>query len=118
MPTHDLSEPGATGWLAALGRTALRHYDIDPGAKLTLLNISENATYAVDEPGTGRRSVLRLHRRGYHDRAEIASELHWLTALREQAGVRTPRALPDRTGRSMIDLPEPDGGEPRHAVLA
>lgn len=117
MPTHDLSEPGATGWLAALARTALRHYDIDPGAKLTLLNISENATYAVDEPGTGRRSVLRLHRRGYHDRAEIASELHWLTALREQAGVRTPRALPDRTGRSMIDLPEPDGGEPRHAVL-
>jgi Ser/Thr protein kinase RdoA (MazF antagonist) len=71
----------------------------------------------VDEPDTGRRTVLRLHRRGYHDRAEIESELHWLDALRVQAGVRTPRIIPDRAGHRLVALDPVDGGEPRHAVL-
>jgi Ser/Thr protein kinase RdoA (MazF antagonist) len=117
VSAHDLSRPDATTWLAGLARLALDRYDIAVDATLTLLNISENATYAVDEPGTGRRTVLRLHRRGYHDRREIESELHWLDALREQAGVRTPRIIADRSGSRLVALPDVDGGEPRHAVL-
>ena len=50
-------------------------------ARLTLLNVSENATYAVDDPASGERTVLRVHRHGYHDAAEIESELAWLDAL-------------------------------------
>jgi Ser/Thr protein kinase RdoA (MazF antagonist) len=113
VSTHDLSSPDATTWLAALARRALERYDVAGDATLTLLNISENATYAVDEPG--RRTVLRLHRRGYHDRAEIESELHWLDALRDQAGIRTPRVIPDRSGQRLVAL-DGDGGE-RYAVL-
>ncbi len=114
MSAHDLSAPDAAEWLAGLARRALAHYDIGEDAALELLNVSENATFAVDEPD-GRRTVLRVHRRGYHDRAEIESELHWLDALRAEAGVRTPRILPDRSGSRLVTL---DGEEePRYAVL-
>lgn len=117
MSVHDLSRTDARAWLEELARRALRHYDVAAGATLTLLNISENATYAVDDPQTGRRTVLRLHRRGYHNRAAISSELSWLDALRNEAGVRTPRVIPDRGGHRLLALAEDDADEPRYAVL-
>jgi Ser/Thr protein kinase RdoA (MazF antagonist) len=117
MSVHDLSRTDATAWLEELARRALQHYDVAAGATLTLLNISENATYAVDDLQTGRRTVLRLHRRGYHDRAAISSELSWLDALRNEAGVRTPRVIPDRDGHRLLALAEEGADEPRYAVL-
>ena len=74
--------------LEPVARRALAEYGVAPDAELTLLNVSENATYAVDDPATGERTVLRVHRHGYHDGAAIESELAWLDALREDAGVR------------------------------
>ncbi|MDO5657107.1 MAG: phosphotransferase [Paracoccus sp. (in: a-proteobacteria)] len=52
----------------------------------TLLNRSENEIWAAGD------LVIRLHREGYHSRAEIASELDWLMAL-QATGLRcvTPR---------------------------
>ena len=41
---------------------------------LTLLSVSENTTYAVDDPLTGERCVLRLHRPGYHPRIAVESD--------------------------------------------
>jgi Ser/Thr protein kinase RdoA (MazF antagonist) len=117
MSVHDLSRTDARAWLDGLARRALRHYEVAADATLTLLNISENATYAVDDPQTGRRTVLRLHRRGYHNRAAISSELSWLDALRNEAGVRTPRVIPDRGGHRLLALAEDDADEPRYAVL-
>ena len=64
-----------------------------PGSTVRLLNVSENATYLVQDPDEGP-SVLRVHRLGYHTAAEIESELAWMDALRAEAGVRTPRVLP------------------------
>jgi len=111
---HDLSA-GDTGFLDALAARAVREWGHGDDAELTLLNISENATFLVEEPATGDRSVLRVHRRGYHGEAQIASELAWLDALREEAGIRTPRVVAAPDGRRIVDL-EPDG-TPRHAVL-
>jgi Ser/Thr protein kinase RdoA (MazF antagonist) len=114
MNTHDLSSAGAGEWLDGLARQALAGYPVGTDATLTLLNISENATYLVEDPAGGR-TVLRVHRRGYHNRAQISSELAWLDALRDDAGIRTPRVIPSRAGDRVVVLP--DGGEPRHAVL-
>src|SRR5688500_15494409 len=114
---HDLSAHDAADRLTAVARRAVLHYDVAANATLTLLNISENATYAVDDPRTGQRTVLRVHRRGYHDKTGIDSELAWLDALRTDAGVRTPRVVPDRAGRRVLDLDEPGSAEPRHAVM-
>jgi Ser/Thr protein kinase RdoA (MazF antagonist) len=115
MAAHDLSEHAAVEGLAAVARRALAHYDVAPDATITLLNISENATYLVEEPA--RRTVLRVHRREYHNGSQITSELAWLDALRADAGIRTPRVLADRDGQRLLALAEDGSAEPRHAVL-
>lgn len=116
MTAHDLSAQDAAARLEPVARRALGEYGLGQDAVLTLLNVSENATYAVDDPRTGTRTVLRVHRHGYHDGAEIESELAWLDALREEAGVRTPRVLPAPDGRRVLAMPEEGSADPRHVV--
>ncbi|MBF4766797.1 phosphotransferase [Nocardioides agariphilus] len=116
MSTHDLSGEGVAARLEPVARRALAEYGVSPDAALTLLNVSENATYAVDDPDTGERTVLRVHRHGYHDAAAIESELAWLDALREDTGVRTPRVLPTPDGRRLLAMPEEGQADPRHVV--
>lgn len=60
-------------------------WGLSPATTVTLLNISENATFRADDPASDAPIVLRVHRRGYHTRAEIASELAWIDALRTDA---------------------------------
>ncbi|MBI4944668.1 MAG: phosphotransferase [Actinobacteria bacterium] len=108
-------DPAQRARLEEIARSALARHDVDPAATLTLLNISENATYAVDDPATGVRSVLRVHRPGYHSRAAIESELAWIGALRADDVVRTPQVLPARDGAPVATGRHPDGEE-RHAV--
>ena len=116
MTAHDLSEDDVAARLEPVARRALAEYGVAPDAPLTLLNVSENATYAVDDPATGVRTVLRVHRLGYHDGPEIDSELAWLDALREDTGVRTPRVLATLDGRRLLSMPEAGSAEPRHVV--
>ena len=71
---------------------ALPLYGLPPETPLTLLNRSENETWQAGE------LVLRLHRQGYHTRAEIASELAWLTALQGLPGLRAVRPVPGAEG--------------------
>jgi Ser/Thr protein kinase RdoA (MazF antagonist) len=113
---HDLSEADAAAHLETVARRALAAYSVDRASELTLLNISENATFAVDDAATGQRTVLRIHRLGYHNRAEIQSELIWQDQLREQAGVRTPHIVPTATGERLLELDE-GRSEPRHVVM-
>ena len=120
-PDHDLSSADVAAVLEPVAREALSSYDIAPDAVLTLLNVSENATYAVDDPATGRRTVLRVHRLGYHSTPAIESELTWLDALREEAGIHTPHVIATRDGQRVLTRPVRDGtGQPtaerRHVV--
>jgi Ser/Thr protein kinase RdoA (MazF antagonist) len=117
MSMHDLSAHDAVERMAALARRALERYDVAPDATLKLLNVSENATYLIDDAASDRRMVLRVHRRGYHGNAQIESELAWLDALRTDAGVRTPRVICDRTGRRLLAVDEDGAVEPRHVVM-
>jgi Ser/Thr protein kinase RdoA (MazF antagonist) len=116
MSVHDLSAEDVAVRLEPVVRRALRECGVSTDARLTLLNVSENATYAVDDPASGERTVLRVHRHGYHDAAEIESELAWLDALREEAGVRTPRVLTAEDGRRLLALDEPGAPDPRYVV--
>lgn len=116
MSVHDLSDEDVAARLEPVARRALAEYGIAEDAGLTLLNISENATYAVDDPATGKRTVLRVHRHGYHDAAEIESELAWLDALRRDAGVRTPEVMATPDGRRLLAMPETGARDPRHVV--
>lgn len=100
-----------------LARETLSRYAFSAEASVRLLNHSENITYRVDDPARAEPAVLRIHRLGYHGEAEIASELAWLDALREQAAVETPRALPARDGSLIQKVSHPGLPTPRHAVL-
>jgi Ser/Thr protein kinase RdoA (MazF antagonist) len=102
--------------LSEMARDALRHYDIRADAELTLLNVSENATYRVDAPGSEQPTVLRIHRPGYHTRAAIESELDWVKSLREDAVVRTAHVVHASGGARVVDARHPDG-ERRAAVM-
>ena len=101
--------------LADLAGSALALWEVPEGAGLRLINLSENATYLVEAAG-GYRSVLRLHRQGYHSRRAIECELAWMTALDSDGGVATPRAIAGRDGR-LIQSHGTSALPPRHLVM-
>jgi Ser/Thr protein kinase RdoA (MazF antagonist) len=71
---------------------AFHLYGLPPDTPLTLLNRSENETWAAGDV------ILRLHRPGYHTRPEIASELNWLTALLDLPGLNAVRPIAGAQG--------------------
>jgi Ser/Thr protein kinase RdoA (MazF antagonist) len=115
--------------LDRLAREALAAYGLEPDCDVRLINVSENWTYRIDEPGGGRTFALRVHRPGYHTAEEIDSELAWIDALREGGAVETAHAVPALDGRRVSqvateelgvrnvvlfewlsgDMPDPDG---------
>jgi Ser/Thr protein kinase RdoA (MazF antagonist) len=103
--------------LADLAQSALSLWPVDAGATVRLVNLSENATYAVEGGEGGRRFALRIHRDGYHSRQAIASELAWEIALRADGVVTTARPVPGRNGEMIQDLGHPRMARPRHMVL-
>ena len=121
MTGHDLSAGrDVRDRVTRFAERAARAHGCAPGSTVRLLNISENATYLIEDPDQGP-SILRVHRLGYHTAPEIESELAWLDALRADAGVRTPRVLPAPGGHRVLALPDPQpGGAPapaaRHCV--
>lgn len=100
-----------------LAHAALPRWGLSAIARARVINHSENITYRVDDPATGARSILRLHRHGYHSDAAIRSELAWLHALRRDARMEVPRALPALNGSVVQVLHSPDLVEPRRAVM-
>ena len=77
-------------------RAALSHYGVDEQSRVEFVKHRENHVFRVDEPG-GRSYAVRLHRPGYRDDAEIATELTYLRTL-AQAGVAVPHVVPARDG--------------------
>ncbi len=49
-----------------VARLALAQYDFSPDVQLRMINLSENATYLVEDAATARDGVLRVHRKDYH----------------------------------------------------
>jgi Ser/Thr protein kinase RdoA (MazF antagonist) len=105
-----VSEPGSTDPAAVLrdydpyARAALDPFGFSARARLSLLSLSENATYRIDDPRDGRTAVLRVHRTGYHPPGAVASELAWLQALRRDEGLLTPAVFPAVDGREVVDV--------------
>jgi Ser/Thr protein kinase RdoA (MazF antagonist) len=110
-------QTGADGFVADdvdVAARALAEYDLPADSTLRLLNLSENATYAVTDGATGAQSILRVHRKDYHRPHEIESELHWLDALRRDSDVTVPVVLPARDGRRVVAVDQ--DGIDRHVV--
>jgi Ser/Thr protein kinase RdoA (MazF antagonist) len=112
-----LSEAQRIEHLADVAKRAVGHWDISADAAITLLNISENATYRVDEPGRGEPLVLRVHRTGYHTRNAVMTELAWMKALRNEAGIETPQAVAAVDGEFIQTVATPALDEERFVVM-
>jgi len=85
-------------------RAALRPFGFSPQARLSLLSLSENATYRIEDPADGRIAALRVHRTGYHPPRGVASELAWLQALRRDEGLLTPAVFRAVDGREIVGI--------------
>jgi Ser/Thr protein kinase RdoA (MazF antagonist) len=108
-PTDELRR------LERLAQAALEHYALPAGATVTLVNVSENATYRVD--AGARRYALRVHREGYHSRQAIASELAWVMALRRDGAAVTPVPVGGRDGVLIQTVEHELLPRPRDVVL-
>jgi Ser/Thr protein kinase RdoA (MazF antagonist) len=98
----------------AVAERALAEYELPANSALQLLNLSENATYAVQDAATGVRSILRVHRQNYHLPHQIGSELDWLDALRGDSDIIVPTVLPAADGRRVVTVNV--NGTDRHVV--
>ena len=94
---------------------SLPRWDLSPATVISLLNLSENATFALSDPG-GRELVLRVHRVGYSSAEEIRSELAWINALHRDGAIETATALPGSNGELLQTLESPSGRSARYAV--
>jgi len=110
--SHDEQLP----LLLELAEAATRNYDLLADVTVSLINLSENATYKVEAPD-GRRWALRIHRDGYHSKTAIASELAWEIDLREAGVVVTPAPVKGQDGELIQQVSHPRMPRPRNVVL-
>jgi Ser/Thr protein kinase RdoA (MazF antagonist) len=103
--------------LLEVAQSATKQFALPEGLVVSMINLSENATYAVKAPN-GQRWALRLHRDGYHSKAAIASELAWLSDLRGSGVVVTPQPVKGLDGQIIQEVAHPSLPKPRYAVLS
>lgn len=104
MSVSDNSQEAVLREYDPFARAALGPFGFASDAAITLLSLSENATYRVDDAAAGRAAVLRVHRTGYHPPGAIVSELAWLQALRRDEGLLTPAVYRSVDGREVVDI--------------
>jgi Ser/Thr protein kinase RdoA (MazF antagonist) len=108
--------PEVVAELKIMVARALAHWGLSSATRVKLLNLSENATFALREPAAGRHLALRVHRVGYSSAEEIRSELAWINALIRDGAIETAAPVPGSNGE-LIQLLESAAGRPaRHAV--
>ncbi|GAB7261659.1 phosphotransferase enzyme family protein [Dickeya ananatis] len=109
MAEQDMAEQYDTldnTTLDQLAALAMQRYPSAQQGQLSLLCRSENATYRLI--AGGKRYAMRIHRPGYHQREDIAGELAWLDALREE-GITVPQALNGLDGEAVQTVTMRDG---------
>ncbi len=108
--------PAVVAELERMVTAALPQWSLSPRTAVSVLNLSENATFALTDPDDGRELVLRVHRVGYSSPEEIRSELAWIEALRREQVVETASPVPGHDGELLQTLISRSGAPSRLAV--
>ncbi|MGR8918223.1 MAG: phosphotransferase enzyme family protein [Gammaproteobacteria bacterium] len=114
---EDLDEAAQRRHLEDVAARALPAWGLPETTPLTLLNISENATYRVEPPAPRPPVILRVHRTGYHTLDAVRTELAWMKALKDEAGIETPQAIAAADGALIRQVETPALGETRMVVM-
>jgi Ser/Thr protein kinase RdoA (MazF antagonist) len=117
MVESDIPRTELLQYLQNLACHALTRYELPDDVTLERINASENITYRVEDAASGKRWALRIHRPGYHSKTAIASELAWLTALRQDDAATTPIPVAGRDGELIQSLIVEGLLRPRNVVL-
>lgn len=89
-------------------------WGLSPRTEVSLLTVSENATFRADDPARDAPLILRVHRPAYHSREEIMSELAWIAALRDAEIVPIAAPVPLQDGGLIAGFEA--AGAPRDVV--
>ncbi len=95
-------------------KSLLPMWDVSDMATISLLTVSENATFLINDKTNDQRFIIRVHRPDYHSKNEILSELMWIQSLRQQQVLHTPEPLPMKDGNLVAEFD--DNGVARHVV--
>ena len=113
---RELTRRGRLRRLRKLAEWAVAAYGLS-GASLRFIQHGENAIYRVDAPPCvaiavedgpylPNRYVLRIH--VMDDEEAIASELSWLIALSQEAGLPVPAPVPTPNGEHLVRIVTPE----------
>ncbi len=111
MPLEELLKH-----LQRLAEQSLSLWDMPGNPSVSLINVSENATYLVEADG-GYKAILRIHREDYHTRRAIECELAWIDALGAGKAVTTPGYHLGKDGVAIQEGHVDPLPEPRFMVL-
>lgn len=92
----------------------LTSWNLSEKTEVSLLTVSENATFIARDPARKNPVILRVHRPNYHKPQEINSELAWISALQQSGTVETPALVPLVNGGYLASFR--DGDDVRHVV--
>jgi len=123
-PFRDLTRRSRLYRLRELAKEALKAYEIDE-TRLSFIQYFENIIYRVDTPDLANQSseanpylpnryLLRIHAMG--DTEAIGSELTWLAALSQEAGLCVPAPIPTADGKLLATIFTP--GMPKGRVVS
>lgn len=107
MYNDNLTERLLIGLKTIVDKWGFSHY-----SKITLLNLSENATFLAEDDCD--KLIIRVHRPGYNNRKEIESELVWINEIKEKGIVNTPSPVQTNDGDYIAVIN--DGDEDRYVV--
>lgn len=93
----------------AIAREALACFDFSRRSALTVVQSSADTTLLVDDPVNRERAAMRIHRPGFHTKAQIGSELLWLDALRADRSVEVPPPISSHSGGRVVSIDVGEG---------
>lgn len=94
---------------------ALELWGYPHDSTLTLLNITENATFRVESAGMPT-VAMRVHRLEYAEPASIRTEMSWIAHLSQDPRLHIVQPVPSAAGRLVETVETPSMGERRHVV--
>jgi Ser/Thr protein kinase RdoA (MazF antagonist) len=108
--------PEVVAELELMVARGLSRWGLTAATAIRLLNVSENATFALTDPVDARQLIVRVHRIGYCTAQEIRSELAWINALRSAAVIETAAPIAGSDGELVQNFQSPSGRPSRYAV--
>lgn len=113
--SEDRSAPICIDRLTTVVAASIGRWPVPVRATVRLINVAENWTYLVS--ASGWRSVLRVHRPGYHTLNAIRSELVWQGELRADSVVDTPGIIAGVDGDLVQEITFPEAHAPLRMVM-